>query len=144
MTHPAGARQMNSEKCWKWDVVKVFTLQLLMLLLTYFVFSKVFCIFLVIFSMALCLLASGRRSILFRTTTIFWQAICPITKHSADCVCIPFVTSMTSIIRSIIWAPGQELTVRTAAAQRGSGPFSQVASITTVWICAQNYEQSTN
>lgn len=89
---------------------------LLVSLFTYLVFSKVFCIFLVIFSMALCLFPSGRRSILFRTTTIFWQAICPITKHSADCVCIPFVTSITSIIKSIIWAPGGELTVSIATA----------------------------
>lgn len=108
------------EAHWKGNVgifVKYFvTSYLLVLLFTYLVFSKVFCIFLVIFSMALCLFPSGRRSILFRTTTIFWQAICPITKHSADCVCIPFVTSITSIIKSIIWAPGGELTVSIATA----------------------------
>lgn len=75
---------------------------------TYFVLSSVFCIFLVILSIAACLLFSGSKSILFKMTTILLQAIWPMTRHSADCVCIPFVTSMTSIIRSIICAPAQE------------------------------------
>lgn len=74
---------------------------------TYLVFSRVFCIFLVILSIAACLFPSAKRSTLFSTTISFWQAICPITRHSADWVCIPLVTSMTSIIRSMIWAPGR-------------------------------------
>ena len=78
------------------------------------VFSRVFCIFLVIFSIAACLFPSGRRSVLFSTTTSFWQAICPITRHSADWVCIPLVTSMTSIIKSMIWAPPMMVRMREA------------------------------
>lgn len=74
---------------------------------TYLVFSRVFCIFLVILSMVACFFPSAKRSVLFNTTISFWQAICPITRHSADWVCIPLVTSMTSIIRSMIWAPGR-------------------------------------
>ena len=47
----------------------------------------------------------GIKSILFRTTTIRLHVISPITRHSAVCVCIPFVISITNIIMSIIWAP---------------------------------------
>lgn len=83
--------------------------------------SRVFCIFFVILSIAACFFPSGRRSILFSTTTSFWQAICPITRHSADWVCIPLVTSMTSIIRSMIWAPGgREDEVRGAGVAEGA------------------------
>lgn len=69
------------------------------------VLSSVLWSLLVIFSMALCLLLGGSRSILFRTTTMRGQVSSPISRHSAVWVCTPFTTSTTSIIRSMIWAP---------------------------------------
>ena len=48
---------------------------------------------------------SGRRSVLLRTTMSFPQVISPMTRHSAVWVCIPLVTSTTSIMTSMIWAP---------------------------------------
>lgn len=47
------------------------------------VLSSVLWSLLVIFSMALCLLLGGSRSILFRTTTMRGQVSSPISKHSA-------------------------------------------------------------
>lgn len=75
------------------------------------VFSSVLWSLLVIFSMAVCLLLGGRRSILFRTTTMRGQVSSPISRHSAVWVCTPLTTSTTSIIRSMIWAPGEGRTI---------------------------------
>lgn len=71
------------------------------------VLSSVLWSLLVIFSIAACLLLGGSRSVLFRTTTMRGQVSSPISRHSAVCVCTPFTTSTTSIIRSMIWAPGE-------------------------------------
>lgn len=72
------------------------------------VLSSVLSSLFVIFSTALCLLFAGSRSTLFRTTTMRGQVSSPISRHSAVCVCTPFTTSTTSIIRSMMWAPGEE------------------------------------
>ncbi len=71
----------------------------------YLVFSRVLCILLVILSIAACLLSLGNRSVLLRMTIMREQVSWPIKRHSAVCVCMPFTTSTTSIIRSMIWAP---------------------------------------
>ncbi len=86
---------------------------LLLVLKADLVLSSVLCSLLVIFSMALCLLLGGRRSILFRTTTMRGQVSSPISRHSAVWVCTPFTTSTTSIIRSMIWAPREGKKVQT-------------------------------
>lgn len=52
-----------------------------------------------------CRCASSIRSILFKTTNIRSQVISPMIKHSAVWVCMPLVMSMTSNMRSMIWAP---------------------------------------
>ena len=56
-------------------------------------------------SIAAWRLSGGMRSVLLRTTTMDWQVIWPITRHSAVCVCIPLTMSTTSSIRSMICAP---------------------------------------
>lgn len=71
----------------------------------YLVFSRVLCILLVILSIAVCFLSLGNRSVLLRMTIIREQVSWPIKRHSAVCVCMPFTTSTTNIIRSMIWAP---------------------------------------
>lgn len=70
--------------------------------------------FLFTFSINAFLFSSLRRSILFKTTTIFSHRISPITRHSAVCVCTPLVTSTTNIIISIIWAPPIIVLIRDA------------------------------
>ena len=59
----------------------------------------------VIFSIIAALFSAGNISVLFITTNILSEVIWPMTKHSAVWVCIPLVTSTTSIIRLIICAP---------------------------------------
>lgn len=76
----------------------------------YLVFSRVLCILLVILSIAACLLSLGNRSVLLRMTTMREQVSWPIKRHSAVCVCIPFTTSTTNIIKSMIWAPDSKHT----------------------------------
>mmetsp|Transcript_4868 Transcript_4868/g.11926 ORF Transcript_4868/g.11926 Transcript_4868/m.11926 type:complete len:328 (+) Transcript_4868:172-1155(+) len=49
--------------------------------------------------------SSGSRSHLLSTTTSRLVAISPITRHSAVCVCRPFVMSTTSTIMSMICTP---------------------------------------
>jgi hypothetical protein len=49
--------------------------------------------------------ASSMRSILFRTITACSQVMLPITRHSAVCVWMPRMTSITSSIMSMICAP---------------------------------------
>lgn len=71
----------------------------------YLVFSRVLCILLVILSIAACFLSLGNRSVLLSMTIMREQVSWPIKRHSAVCVCIPFTTSTTNIIRSMIWAP---------------------------------------
>lgn len=78
---------------------------LLLVLNADLVLSSVLWSLLVIFSMALCLLLGGSRSVLFKTTTMRGQVSSPISRHSAVWVCTPFTTSTTSIMRSMIWAP---------------------------------------
>lgn len=100
---------------WGLTTVKLHSISLLGLglgAITHLVFSSVLWSLLVIFSMAVCLLSAGSRSVLFRTTTMRGQASSPISRHSAVCVWTPFTTSTTSIIRSMIWAPAGETRFR--------------------------------
>lgn len=94
-----------------WSLLCIFALinqiNLVCARFVHLVFSNVLCIRLVILSMALCLLSFGSRSVLLSMTIMREQVSCPIRRHSAVCVCIPFTTSTTNSIRSMIWAPKQ-------------------------------------
>mmetsp|Transcript_25202 Transcript_25202/g.47626 ORF Transcript_25202/g.47626 Transcript_25202/m.47626 type:complete len:202 (+) Transcript_25202:1201-1806(+) len=67
-----------------------------------------------IFSIFSSLDASGSMSILLSTTIMCCVRISPTTRHSAVCVWMPFVTSTTSIIMSIICAPPMIVRIREA------------------------------
>lgn len=92
----------------------------------YLVLSRVLWSLLVILSIAACLLSAGSRSVLFKTTTMRGQVSSPISRHSAVCVCTPFTTSTTSIIRSMIWAPAGETPAEIVSTLRTFGQTSHL------------------
>mmetsp|Transcript_25800 Transcript_25800/g.75617 ORF Transcript_25800/g.75617 Transcript_25800/m.75617 type:complete len:247 (+) Transcript_25800:813-1553(+) len=67
-----------------------------------------------IFSNLSARLASGKRSTLLSTTIICSAVSSPMTRHSAVCVWMPLVRSMTRIIMSMICAPPMTVRIRDA------------------------------